>query len=231
MWRTTVTKPTSADDLLPHLLAIAQRRDIERDLTPLRAANCLSGGGTIYVYRADGGVLALPGLVAVKSPEIANLTLVVHHGDARGLAADVEERFAAGERVAVWDATGGDLSLLDALLDSTVYVGNLAALDTVLEASLALATTPIRDGMGFRRTLAYRVLTEWVWRHSVYAELERRFGHHLSVRDMPRAETQARSRMGAWTNRLGQRGLRFQVGQMGFHNGTLDGFWFDLEPV
>lgn len=234
MLRTTASgEPTSADGLLPHLLAVARRRahDIERGLTPLRAAHCLSGSAAVYVYRADGGGLALPGLVAADSPETANLTLVAHHSDARGLAADIEERFAAGERVAVWDATGGDLALLDALLDSTVYIGNLAALDTDLEGALALATTPIRDGMAFRRALAYRVLSEWVWRGAVYAELERRFGQRLSDRDLPRAETQVRSRLGAWTARLGRRGLRFQVGQVGFRGDQLDGFWFNLETV
>jgi hypothetical protein len=234
MLRTTaIAEPTSADGLVPHLLAIAQRRaqDIERGLTPLRAAHSLNSSDTVYIYRADGGGLELPGVVAVDNPEIANLTLVVHHGDARGLATDIEERFAAGERVAVWDATGGDPALLEALLDSTVYLGNLAALDTDLEAVLALATTPIREGMAFRRTLAYRTLTEWVWRGSVYAELERRFGLRLSARDLPRAETQVRSRMGAWTTRLGRRGLRFQVGQMGFRDNHLDGFWFKLEAV
>jgi hypothetical protein len=224
-------EPASTDSLLPHLEAIAKQRlpGAARRAGVLRAAHALSGGAS--VYRADGGALALPGLVAVDSPEQANLTLVVHHGDGRAVAADIEERFAAGERVALWDAAGGDLSLLDALLDSTVYIGSLAALDVDLEGALALAIVPVRDGLAHRRALAYGLLNAWVWRSSVYAELQRRFGLHLSARDLPRAETQVRARMGAWTARLGRRGLRFQVGRMGFRNGALDGFWYRLEAA
>lgn len=135
-----------------------------------------------------------------------------------------------GQRIALLDESA-DPALLGALLDSVVYVGNLAALDTDLERTLAAVMVPLRDGAAFRRYLAHSALMQWVWEGIVREEVERRFGPVVDPRDLPLALDQTRSRLGAWLVRLGKRGLRYQMRRFGFHHNQLDHFWIELEPA
>jgi hypothetical protein len=223
-----------AFDLLPHLAAISASNlpaDARCGRSPLSVASALNNGNLLGVFTTEPALIArLPGITLIDDPEAANVSLVVHRGDARATAAKVEERMLMGQRIALWDASG-DPALLEALLDSIVYVGNLAALDTDLERTLAAVMTPLREGAAFRRYLAHSALTQWVWDGIVREEVERRFGQAIDPRDLPRALDQTRSRLGAWLVRLGKRGLRYQIQRFGFRHNRLDAFWLELEPA
>jgi hypothetical protein len=159
----------------------------------------------------------------------ANVRLIVHEGDAQATASEVEARMIEGERVALLDrryTQRGDPELLQALLDSTVYLSSLAAYDTDLTRILAALLTPMRDGMAFREYLAHTLLYQCSWQAVVRGEIERRFGQAIS--DERPAGDQARARLGATLVKLGQRGLRFELRALGFEGGRLDGFWFRL---
>jgi hypothetical protein len=221
-------------ELLPHLAAIAASSlpaDAHSGRSPLAVARALNNGNPLGVFTNEPGLIAhLPGITFVDDPEAANVSLVVHRGDPRATAADVEERMLMGQRIALLDESA-DPALLGALLDSVVYVGNLAALDTDLERTLAAVMVPLRDGAAFRRYLAHSALMQWVWEGIVREEVERRFGPVVDPRDLPLALDQTRSRLGAWLVRLGKRGLRYQMRRFGFHHNQLDHFWIELEPA
>jgi hypothetical protein len=221
-------------NLLPHLAAISASSlpaDAQSGRSPLSVALALNNGSRLGVYTTEPGLIAhLPGVTVVDDPEAANVSLVLHRGDAGATATDVEERMLMGQRIALLDESA-DPALLEALLDSIVYVGNLAALDTELERTLAAVLVPLRDGAAFRRYLAHSALIQWVWEGIVREEVERRFGPVIDPRDLPLALDQTRSRLGAWLVRLSKRGLRYQMRRFGFHHNRLDGFWMELEPA
>lgn len=226
-------------DLLPHLAAIAGRTMTDRDFAPYQAesplqyAHRLYDGGTLAVYCADETVsLALTGIERVGDPEDANVTLIIHRGDAAATAAQVETQFIDGHRVALWDASKtdgrGDLRLISALMDTIIYVGNLASCDTDLERTLATVLVPLRDGAAFRHYLTVSIVLQWIWADSVREEVIRRFGETMQPAEVSRAITQVQSRFGAWLTRLGKRGLRVETMRIGFTDARVDGLWMEL---
>lgn len=215
-------------DLAPFLGSIA-RREVQIGADPLEAARRLSEGAPLRMYAPQGARAEGDQVIWVHEASQANVTLVIHQGQAGMTAHEVEVRMNEGQRVALLDrkyAGRGDPQLLHALLDSTVYLSSLAAYDTDLMRVLAALLTPMRDGAAFREYLAQSLLYQCAWQGLVRAEIERRFGQ--AVRDERRASDQARARLGATLVRMGRRGLRFEVRQLGFHDGRLDGFWFRL---
>lgn len=218
-------------DLQPHLAAIAARRDAESHASPIRMAAMLNEGHPLAVFTEEAGLsLDFPAILRVSDPEIANVTLIAHGGDARQTARRVEEAFELGQRVALCDPHG-DPALIAALLDTIIYVGNLAALDTDLERTLAAVMTPLREGEALRRYLAESVLHQWIWANLVRPEVERLVGEEIAPADALRAETQTRSRLGAWLTKLQRRGLPYEIRQIGFKHNRLDGFWMTLQRV
>jgi hypothetical protein len=212
----------TAFDVLPYLGEIAARPRPQAG-TPLEAALMLSGGSPLMVFPLDevGSALDLPGIVPVSDPDAANVTLIVHGADPAASAAKVEAAFEFGQRVMIWDAAA-DIRLIEALLNSTVYIGSLAAIDTDLARGLAVVLTPLRNGAAFRRCTAASILTQWVWEQSVRAEVERLYGAQIADRDMPRALMQTRTRLGAWLERLRRRGLRCRLEAVAFEGGRTD---------
>jgi hypothetical protein len=218
-------------DLQPHLAAVAARPGAARRETPLQLACSLNEGRPLAVFTTEAGLpLDFPAIIRVNDPEIANVTLIAHGGDARVTAERVEECFVLGQRVALWDAHA-DPELIAALLDTIIYFGNLAAVDTDLERTLAAVMTPLRSGEALRRYLAESLLYQWVWAAVVRPEVARLVGEQIDPRDLLRAETQARSRLGAWLMKLKRRGLPYEIQQIGFKGGRLDGFWMKLQAV
>ncbi|MCS7071081.1 MAG: hypothetical protein NZM00_06220 [Anaerolinea sp.] len=226
-------------DLRPHLAAIARR-----DWTPaddLRTtALRLNAAAGLVVRTAHDIPVTLPGVVLVPDPPSgdeddapdSDVSLVIHRRDPLATALEVETRMINGQRVALVDARypdRGDPELMQALLASTVYIGNLAAYDVDLERALLTVMTPLRDGQAFRQTIAYSVLYWWAWRGIVRDELARRFGTRLSPVQIPRAETQARSRLGAYLLSLHRRGLRHHLQSIAFPGGDLDHMTFTLQ--
>jgi hypothetical protein len=219
-------------DLVAHWSAFA-RQALPEGEGGFLAARSLSGG-TLLVHAAPEIDLALPGIARCDDPEEANLSLVAHRGDAAATAAEVEARMVLGERVAVWDARlpdSADPALFDALLASTVYLGNLAAYDIDLTRLLLTAMIPVRDGTAFRRYLATNMLYWWGWRALVQAEIERRFGTVIPPEMQARGVTQARSRLGAHLYKMGRRGLRFRLDDVHFPGGQVAALTFDLRPA
>lgn len=210
-------------DVLPYLGEIAARPRPQAGTPPLEAALMLNNGSPLMVFPLDavGGALDLPGIVPVGDPDFANVTLIVHDGDSAATAAKVETAFEFGQRVALWDAAG-DLALIEGLLASTVYIGNLAAIDTDLARGLSVVLTPLRSGAAFRRCTTASILTQWVWEKSVRAEVERLYGTQIADGDMPRALMQTRTRLGAWLERLRRRGLRCALESVRFESGRTD---------
>lgn len=218
-------------DLVAHWSAFA-RQPLPAGEGGFLAARSLSGG-TLLVHAPAELDLSLPGIARCDDPEEANLSLVAHTGDAAAAAAQVEERMVLGERVALWDARlpqRADPALFEALLASTVYLGNLAAYDTDLTRLLLTAMIPVRDGTAFRRYLATNMLYWWGWRAVTQAEIERRFGALIPPDAQARAVTQARSRLGAHLHRMGRRGLRFRLGEVSFPGGQVAALRFELRP-
>jgi hypothetical protein len=210
-------------DVLPYLGEIAARPRPQAGIPPLEAALTLNNGRPLMVFPLDevGDTLDLPGIVPVNDPDLANVTLIVHGADPAATAVKVETAFEYGQRVALWDAAG-DLALIEGLLASTVYVGNLAAIDTDLARGLAVVLTPLRNGAAFRRCTAASILTQWVWEKAVRTEVERLYGMQIAEADMPRALMQTRTRMGAWLARLRQRGVRCALESVRFEGGRTD---------
>jgi hypothetical protein len=172
----------------------------------------------------------------VDDPEESDVTLIAHDGDPIKTAAEVESHVTLGRRVAVLDVRYadqgmGDPALIPALLNTAVYVSNLAAYDTDLERALAVVMTPMRDGTAHRRCLAENLLYWWAWRGIVRGELIHSFGDQpIPENRRARAEMQARSRMGAELVRLRGRGMRFFISRVGFRDDLVDGFWFEIQP-
>jgi len=228
-------------DLRPHLAAIARRDwDPTDDLraTALR----LNAAAGLVVRTAHDIPVSLPGVVLVPDPVSgdeddapeSDVSLVIHRGDAAATALDVETRMLNGQRVALVDQRfpdRGDPDLMRALLASTVYVGSLAAYDVDIERALLTVMTPLRDGQAFRLTVAYSVIHWWAWRGIVRDELARRFGTIISPSNLVRAETHARSRLGAQLLSLHRRGLRYHIDSITFPDGALDAMTFTLKPA
>ncbi|MBN8636047.1 MAG: hypothetical protein J0M07_12040 [Anaerolineae bacterium] len=222
----------STFDVQPHLAAIAARTTAARQPTPMQMAYALNDGHPLAVFCADAGIrLDWPGVLRVNDPEIANLSLIVHRDDARLTAQRVEACFTLGHRVALWDAQA-DPALIDALLNTIIYLGNLAALDTDLERTLAAVMTPLREGAALRHYLADSLLRQWIWAQVVRPEVERLVGGDvIEPRQLLRAETQTRVRLGAWLTKVKRRGLPYEIQQIGFKGNRLDGFWVKLQAL
>jgi hypothetical protein len=219
-------------DLIPLFAQIAHR-DVPPGSDLLTATQQLSSGAGLLVYPLHPLTVDVPDIELVADPEEANVTLIVHKENPRVTAALVEERMLLGERVVLVDSlfsNSADSDLIEALLASTVYFSSLAAYDVDLKRTLLAAMIPIREGLAFRRYLANNLIYWWAWRAVVRAELLRRFGETIPAGDMPKAITQARSRVGAHLVRLHRRGLRFNIRKLGFNANRVDGFWFDLQP-
>lgn len=216
----------------PHLAAIAARPAAAYLPTPMQMAYALNDGHPLAVFCADTGIQRdWPGLLRVNDPEIANVTLIMHCGDLRLTAQRVEDCFTLGQRVALWDPQA-DPALIDALLNTIIYLGNLAALDTDLERTLAAVMTPLREGAALRHYLADSLLRQWIWAQVVRPEVERLVGgQEIHPRQLLRAETQTRARLGAWLTKLKRRGLPYEIQQIGFKDNRLDGFWLKLQAV
>ncbi|MBK8031057.1 MAG: hypothetical protein IPK17_16535 [Chloroflexi bacterium] len=222
----------STFDVQPHLAAIAARTTAARQPTPMQMAYALNEGHPLAVFCADAGItLDWPGVLRVNDPEIANVSLIAHRGDARLTAQRVEACFTLGQRVALWDAQA-DPALIDALLNTIIYLGNLAALDTDLERTLAAVMTPLREGAVLRYYLADSLLRQWIWAQVVRPEVERLVGGDvIEPRQLLRAETQTRVRLGAWLTKVKRRGLPYEIQQIGFKGNRLDGFWVKLQAL
>jgi len=216
----------------PHLAAIAARPTAARLPAPMLMAYALNDGHPLAVFCVDAGVsFDWPGLLRVNDPEIANVTLIRHCGDPRLTAQRVEDCFTLGQRVALWDPQA-DPALIDALLNTIIYLGNLAALDTDLERTLAAVMTPLREGAALRHYLADSLLRQWIWARVVRPEVERLVGGDvIEPRQLLRAETQTRARLGAWLTKVKRRGLPYEIRQVGFKDNRLDGFWLKLQAV
>lgn len=218
-------------DVQAHLVAIAAQPNAARRDTPLQLASALNQGHPLAVFTSDAGIaLDFPAITRVNDPEIANVTLIAHGDDPHLTARRVEECFVLGQRVALWDAHA-DPALIAALLDTIIYFGNLAALDTDLERTLAAVLTPLRSGAALRRYLTESLLLQWIWASAVRPEVERLVGAEIDPRQLLRAETQTRSRLGAWLTKLKRRGLPYEIRQIGFKGNQLDGFWLTLDAV
>jgi hypothetical protein len=218
-------------DLVLHLRALARATGgVALPDHPVAAAQALNGGCPLYLHTPEDVRPDIPGVIWTPTPEDANATLLIYRDHAAQLAAEAEERLELGERIAIWDTTGGDPALIDALLNSTVYFNSLAALDTDAARIAALMMTPIRDGAAFRRCLAQTILIRSVWNGGVRAEIARRFGATFTSAAELRAVTHARSRLDAWMTRLQKRGLRCEIARLGFRDAALDGFWLELAP-
>lgn len=230
----------TAFDLVPHLAAIADRKPLHTldGHNPLSVARRYNDDGQLGVYSPTGEQFALDGIVWLDDPEAANVTLLIHRDDPAAIAAQVEHCFEEGQRVAVVDwryghegAQHGDMELLQALLDSSAYTSNLAALDVDLTRALATVMVPMRSGQAFRLALADGVVRHWLWEGMIRSEVERLFGEVIPARWVARAETQTRSRVGAWLYRLGKRGLAFELAQVGWQDGRTDRFWYTLRAL
>jgi hypothetical protein len=215
-------------------LARIARHDLPSDLTLSEAVRQLTGGTASLIRSVEPIPTGLPGVIRVEDdPEAeADLTLVIYRNDPARTAAEIEERMHLGQRVALVDQHSPgrfDPALMDALLASTVYIGNLAACDTDLDAALALAMTPPRDGRAFRALLACRLIRLWAWDALVREEVLRRFGPALTPELLPKAVMHSRTRLGAYLLRLHRRGLRFRIGTIHFIENRVDGMTFTLK--
>lgn len=215
-------------------LARIARRDLPPDLPLSEAVRQLTGGTASLIRSAEPIPTALPGVIRVEDdPEAeADLTLVIYRDDPARTATEIEERMQLGQRVALVDQRSlgrFDLALMDALLASTVYVGNLAAYDTDLDVALAQAMTPPRDGRAFRAVLAGRLIRLWAWDALVREEVLRRFGPAIAPELLPKAIMHSRTRLGAYLLRLHRRGLRFHIGTIRFTENRVDGMTFTLK--
>ncbi len=233
-------------NLTPFLSATA-RRPLPPEQDALEAALSLSDGTPLRVYTPQPLVVEMPGIThlpALPQPltdedeesllDEVSVVLLAHQDDPVALAAEVERRLHRGQRLALVDLKfpgRGDPALLTALLDSTVYVGNLAGYDLTVQQTLLPAMIPLRDGQAHRHYLAHSWLYNGVWRGMVEAEIERRFGATIPADQMYRAVTQARSRLGAYLVNLHRRGLRFDIQSLAFPDGQVAAMTFTLQAA
>lgn len=155
-------------------------------------------------------------------------TVIIHRDEPEASAALVERRMTLGERVVLIDLRHGihaDPELVNALLATTVYLGNLAAYDIDLERAIYTAMIPVRDGTAFRTFLTHHLLYWWAWEGIVRAEVQRRFGPIIADNAIHRAEIHARTRIGAHLVKVQKRGLRCHLARFSFHNNRVDRFY------
>lgn len=249
---------TGKPDLARLLSAIAGRRHDPAQTDALALAAALSGGRHLTVMLPQAGaaetaedihlldepapphpgaglLAAIPGISLAADPDEADIALALHLPGmaAADTAAAIQAAVSVGHRVALADVSGegqqGDPALLPALANTALYISNLAAYDTDIARVVAAVNTPIRDGQAHRRYLAYTILYYWAWRGIVKREVRASFGEVIPERWLPRAITQARSRLGATMMKVRGRGLRFDMHALGFDAGRVDGFWVSLE--
>jgi hypothetical protein len=224
-------------DLVPMMSAIAARPLPPTD-SPVTAARLLNEGIGMTVLSYEPLDIVMPNVDVVVDPDHEpsadhdhdaarsyNCVVIVYRGDPVGTAARIEAHMHGGDRVVLVDQRypgHGDPALIDALMNTTAYIGNLAAYDTDVTRALAVAMTPLRDGIAFRRYLAHALLYYWAWLAVVRGELTHRFGDTLPADMQARATTHTRTRIGASLLRLGKRGLRFTLADIRFTSSHVD---------
>ncbi len=205
---------------------------------PVTAARVFNGGYTLKVYPTEPVDHTINGVRFVDNVDDADTVLVVHRADPTATAQQVEERAALGQRVALldvsaaevsrWSAERADPDLLPALTNTIVYLTTIAAWEVDLERLLAAVMTPMRDGQMHRLLLAHQMAYYWAWRSIVIDEVRRLFGDEIASEWVNRAETQTRSRLGAYLIKLRGRGLRFFVDRVEFPARRVDAMRFSL---
>lgn len=207
---------------------------------PVTAARVFNGGYTLKVYPTEPVDRTIDGVRFVENADEADTVLVVHRRDPSATAQQVEERAALGQRIALldvsaaesnsarWSAERADPDLLPALTNTIVYLTTLAAWDVDLERLLAAVMTPMRDGQMHRLLMAHQMAYYWAWRSIVIDEVRRLFGDEIAPEWVSRAETQTRSRLGAYLIKLRGRGLRFFVDRVEFPNRRVEAMRFSL---
>ena len=221
-------------DIIPFLARMAREAVPDSD-DLIQAVQRLNAGTVTQIfmpYPLSEGLL--PGVTVVDDPDAAHVVLLTHRGNAAATAAEVEARMIEGQRIALLDAKypiSGDPELIQALLDSTVYLGTLAAYDVDVTRLQAAILTPMRDGQAHRHYLAHSLLYHWAWQGIVKAEVKRRFGDTIAPEQEQRASDHARARLGAFLMQMGRRGLRFQLAKIGFADRRIDGLWFELSQM
>ncbi len=229
---TPMTTSTGVD-LIPILGKIA-RAEVPAGIDdPLVAARYLSGGMPVRVYASEPIDLVVPNLTWSDDPEDCDVMLIIHRGDPAATAAEIEQRLLDGRRVALvdlrYEGEGiSDPELIPALINSTVYLSSLATFELSIERALAVIITTMRDGRAHRRYLAKSILYHWAWKGIVEGELKRVFGEMIPDEKYPRAEMQARSRMGAYLLRMRARGLRFFIKKVTFEGNRVENMRFEL---
>jgi hypothetical protein len=224
---------------LDYVSAFSQiaRREVTPGLAIPQAARYLNEGKGLRVAANLPLELSIRGLEVHPLPggdedhDELDATIILHQQDATVTAALVEQRMTLGERVVLVDlryGTSADPELVTALLATTVYLGNLAAYDIDLERALYTAMIPVRDGTAFRQFLTHHLLSIWAWQGIIKAEVLRRFGQVIAPDQIHRAETQARTRLGAYLVKVQRRGLRCEIAKVGFRENRVDEFWMEL---
>ncbi|MFN8531439.1 MAG: hypothetical protein U0670_22775 [Anaerolineae bacterium] len=229
-----------AFDFLKELAAMAQMERPTGLTDPVAAARVFNGGYTLKVYPTERIDQDIPGVQFVDVPDDADTVLVIHRENPVETARQIEERTTAGQRVALldlsqaeagaWSAESADPDLIPAITNTIVYLTTLAAWEVDLYRLLALVMTPMRDGTIHRRVMALSMAYYWAWRGIVIDEVKRLFGDEIPESGVFRAETQTRSRLGAYLIKLRARGLRFFVRKVEFPDRKVDAMRFDLVP-
>ncbi|MDX2162490.1 MAG: hypothetical protein SF162_14280 [bacterium] len=225
-------------DFLQELARLAGTELPAHITDPIEAAQHFSGGYTLKVYPTERVDVPIPGVLFVDTVDDADTVLLIHRENPAATAAQIEERIAAGQRVALldlsqaapgaWSADRADPDLIPAITHTIVYLSTLAAWDIDLRRALAFVMTPMRDGQAHRRLLALSMVYYWAWRSIVIDEVRRLFGDTIPDQWVARAETQTRSRLGAYLIKTRTRGLRFFVQKVIFPGQRVDAMRFDL---
>lgn len=230
----------SQPNLIDYLGPIANQALPEQAVDTLAVACHLSNNRVLQVYsphqRPELDSELHDVVHFVDDPEDADVALIIHWPGqlADQTAIEVENEVLLGRRIVLVDLSQqdpetADPQLLLALTQTSVYVSNLAAYDVNLRRALTVALTPLRDGSAHRHYLVATMLYYWAWKSIVCGEVQRSFGATIPEAKMLRATTQAKSRMGAYLIKLRERGLRYFLQAVGYHENRVDGFWFSLE--
>ena len=225
-------------DLLKQLSLMTGQPIPDGVTDPIQAARVWNNDYTLKVYATEPIDLEIPGVVFIANDEDADTVLVIHRDNPQATAADIETRIGAGQRIALvdlsnaasssWSADKADPDLIPALTNTIVYLSNLAAWDVDLMRALAVVMTPMRDGKAHRDLMALNMAYYWAWRGIVIDEVRRVFGDVIPDDGALRAETQTRSRIGAYLIKVRPRGLRYFVQDVRFEGGRVEDVRFRL---
>lgn len=207
---------------------------------PIAAAQTFNGGYVLKVYPTEPVDRAIPGVQFIDSADDADTVLIIHRAHATATAKMIEERAALGQRIALldvsaadaranrWSAERADPDLIPAITNTIVYLTTLAAWDVDLDRVMAAVMTPMRDGQIHRLLMTHQMAYYWAWRAIVIDEVRRLFGDTIAPEWVNRAQTQTRSRLGAYLIKLRGRGLRFFVDRVEFPDRKVDQMRFTL---